>query len=82
MTLPTNFSLGDIVQVIDPQEAPSEWATFTIIEKFSNSYLLSPPDKFCYEPLWVTDNEICLAQVKPEKSSNISISFNFNLSLL
>ncbi len=31
MTLPTNFALGDIVQVIDPQEAPSEWATFTII---------------------------------------------------
>ncbi len=82
MTLPTNFALGDIVQVIDPQEAPSEWVIFTIIEILSDSYRLSPTDKFCYEPLWVTDNEIALTQVTSEKLSQIYVSFNFNFSLL
>ena len=82
MTLPTNFALGDIVKVIDPQEPPSEWATFTIIEKFSNSYRLSPLDKFTYEPLWVTANEISLTQLKKEKSPRIYLAFNFNFSLL
>ncbi len=82
MTSPTTFSLGDTVSVIDPDEPPSEWATFKIIEKFSDSYQLSPTDKFCYEPLWVRANEIALTQVKPNKSTNISVSFNFYLSLL
>ena len=78
----TTFSLGDTVSVIDPDEPPSEWATFTIIEKFSNSYRLSPLDKFTYEPLWVTAKEIALTQVKSEKLSQISVSFNFNFSFL
>ena len=82
MTLSTTFDLGDLVQIIDPEEPPSEWATFTIIEKFSDSYQLSPTDKFTYEPLWVRANEIALTQVKPNKSTNISVSFNFYLFLL
>ncbi len=81
--IPKNtFSIGDNVKVIDKDELPSEWATFFIIEILSDSYRLSPPDKFTYEPLWVTANEIALTQVKPNKSTNISVSFNFYLSLL
>ena len=82
MTSKHKFHLGDNVQIIDPEEPPSEWSTFTIIETLSDSYLLSPPDNFTYEPFWVTANEICLAKVKQEKSTSVSISFNFNLSLL
>ena len=30
MTQQTNFSVGNLVQIIDPAEHPSEWATFVI----------------------------------------------------
>ncbi len=36
MTHQTNFSVGNLVQIIDPDEHPTEWATFgehPILEK-------------------------------------------------
>ncbi len=59
----STFSIGDNVKVIDPQEMPSEWATFVIIDSqidsHSHRYCLVPQDKYPYEYLWATADEIC-----------------------
>ena len=60
MTTKSKFLVGNTVQVIDPEEITSEWATFTIINKQADRYLLKPTDKSTYdEPLWVLPEEIC-----------------------
>ena len=52
------FIIGDLVTVIDPEESPSEWATFCIIAKEIGHYRLKPPDKGAYKPFWVVPQEI------------------------
>ncbi len=60
MTQQTKFSVGNLVQIVDPDENPYEWATFVITEIQSFRYSLSAKDKRLCEPLWVTSNEITL----------------------
>ena len=60
MTTKSIFAPGQTVQVIDPEEITSEWATFIIIDKEADRYLLKPTNKSTYdEPLWVLPEEIC-----------------------
>ena len=61
------FFIGDNVQVIDPEEKPSEWATFVITHFDSGCYLLSGLDKSTYEPFWVTTYEICPITLNSER---------------
>ena len=67
MTQQSKLSIGDIVQIIDHDEIPSEWATFVITDIQSFRYCLSAKNKSPYEPLWVESNEIT-----PIKSSKVS----------
>ena len=60
MTQQTKFSVGNLVQIVDPDEHPSEWATFIITDYRNNFYLLSGIDKSPCEVFWATGNEICL----------------------
>ncbi len=80
MTNQTKFSVGNLVQIVDPAEHPSEWATFVIIQRLFDSYLLTTPDKFSSEPIWVKSNEICL--VNSNKETTFSFSLHLNLSIL
>lgn len=66
MTTQSIFAPGNTVQVIDPEEITSEWATFTIIAQELNQYLLKPTNKSTYdEPLWVLPEEICPTTLTP-----------------
>ncbi len=64
----SKFSIGDNVQVIDPEEKPSEWASFVITHFDSGCYLLSGLDKSTYEPFWVTSYEICLVTLNSKNN--------------
>ena len=67
MTHQSIFFIGNLVQVIDHDEQPSERATFVITDIQSSRYSLAAQDKRLYEPLWVRGNEIILI-----KSSKLS----------
>ena len=58
----SKFSIGDNVQIIDPEEKPSEWATFVITDIQSSRYCLAPKDKYrTYDKaLWVDKHQITL----------------------
>ncbi len=58
MTTKSTFAVGNTVRVIDPEEKPAEWASFIIIDEEVGHYLLKPPGKSAYEPLWVVPEEI------------------------
>ena len=77
MTNQTEFSIGNLVQIVDPDEHPSEWATFVIIHRFFNCYLLSPLDKFSLEPIWVKSNEIYLVNSNKQTTFSFSLHLNF-----
>ena len=59
MTTKSIFAPGQTVQIIDPEEITSEWATFIIEAQKRHQYLLKPINKLAYEPLWVLPEEIC-----------------------
>ncbi len=61
MTHQTNFSVGNLVQIVDPDEHPTEWATFVIANIESSRHSLTAKDKRLCEPLWVSSDEIILA---------------------
>ena len=63
MTHQTNFSVGNLVQIIDHDEHPSEWGTFIITDYRNNFYLLSGIDKSPCEVFWAMSNEICLPKL-------------------
>ena len=65
----STFSIGDNVQVIDPEEKPSEWASFVITDIQSSLYCLVAKDqhKTC-DPLWVKKHEITLISSKSKSS--------------
>ena len=63
MTQQTKFSVGNLVQIVDLDEHPSEWATFVITDYRNNFYLLSGIDKSPCEVFWAMSNEICLARL-------------------
>ena len=67
MTNQTEFSIGNTVQIIDPEESSYEWATFVITNFDSDCYLLSGLDKSTYEPLWVTSYEICPVRLQSKR---------------
>ena len=58
MTNQANFSVGNLVKIVDPAEHPSEWATFVITDIKSSRYSLAAKDKRLCEPLWVASDEI------------------------
>ena len=68
MTHQTNFSVGNLVKIVDPAEHPSEWAIFVIANIESSRHSLTAKDKRLCEPLWVTSDEIILASSENNSS--------------
>ena len=51
--------IGNTVAIIDVDENPNEWATFTVVAQREDRFLLSTLDnKPTYEPLWVNARQI------------------------